>query len=80
MEQTLKTHLLTLCGSYCESKNVSPKTVAQSACGDWRFFDRLEKGASFTIRIYDRAVRWFSKNWPDNQPWPEGLKRPEIMP
>lgn len=37
------------------------------------------KGArtTFTVRRYDDIVALFSKHWPNNAAWPEGIERPK---
>ncbi|RXF72091.1 hypothetical protein [Hansschlegelia zhihuaiae] len=76
MEADLSAHLRTCASAFAEAKGVELVTVARRACGDWRFFDRLETGASFTIRKYDDAMAWFSDNWPEGLAWPVGVPRP----
>jgi hypothetical protein len=59
-------------------------TISKYCRGDPRFFDTLEaqeaeyqrtgqradKKGSFTLRIYDDVVLWFSKNWPPDVDYP----------
>lgn len=77
MEHTLRQHLLDLGTAFCAETGYAPKTVAQKACGDFRFFERVQNGASFTVKTYDRALQFFSDNWPKRMPWPDGIERPE---
>lgn len=76
MEQTLRQHLLDLGAAYCAETGYASKTVAQKACGDFRFFERVQSGASFTVKTYDRALQFFSDNWPRRMPWPDAIERP----
>lgn len=79
MEPTLRDNLFKLRDAYCGKTGASHSTVAQGACGDWRFFDRIGKGsASFTARTYDKALLWFSTRWPADVSWPEGVERPVV--
>ncbi|WP_018261334.1 hypothetical protein [Methylobacterium sp. WSM2598] len=82
MEQTLRDHLFALRDAYCAHTGTSSTTVAQAACGDWRFFDKVgdAPAASFRIRTYDRACQWFADHWPADVPWPAGVERPEPTP
>ena len=80
MEQKLRTHLLDLGAAYCAETGYAMKTVAQKACGDFRFFDRVQNGASFTVKTYDRAVRFFWDNWPRGYEWPADIPGPETEP
>ncbi len=82
MEQTLRQHLFMLRDAYCGHTGASSTTVAQAACGDWRFFEKVgdAPGASFRIRTYDRARQWFSDRWPEALPWPKDVPRSAPTP
>ncbi|WP_414146115.1 hypothetical protein [Acetobacter indonesiensis] len=36
----------------------------------------MKTGGSITIKSFERAMTWFSDNWPENQPWPDAIERP----
>lgn len=77
MERTLSHHLTDLAAAYTSAMNVSLATLSERAAGDWRFFQQVAAGAlNFRIRSYDRAIAWFSTNWPEGVEWPEGVPRP----
>lgn len=78
METDLRRHLETCAATFANATNREASTVARLAAGDWRFFDRLTEGASFTARKYDVIMGWFSENWPSSHPWPTGVPRPSI--
>lgn len=49
------------------------------------FFDRLRKvtpkqkrPVSTSADNADKAVKWFSENWPDGASWPAGIPRPPV--
>lgn len=76
MEADLRHHLTTCAAAYGEAKGIGAVTVARLAAGDWRFFERIEGGASFTARKYDAIMSWFSVNWPVGLDWPVSVPRP----
>lgn len=76
MESTLRRHLQTCATEFAKATEREPSTVARLATGDWRFFDRINEGASFTARKYDAIMGWFSANWPDGVAWPNETPRP----
>ena len=39
-------------------------------------YSRLKCGRTLTILRADRALRWFSDNWPTNLAWPPDIPRP----
>jgi hypothetical protein len=49
---------------YAGERKLELVTVARLATGDWRFFQRVTEGASFTAKKYDGIVAWFADNWP----------------
>lgn len=77
MEAELRTHLIALATRYATARKIELVTVARLATGDWRFFERIEAGASFTARKYDGIVAWFAANWPDDTEWPDEITRPD---
>lgn len=78
MESTLRRHLETCAAEFAKATQREPSTVARLSAGDWRFFDRLSDGASFTARKYDAILGWFAANWPAATPWPDDVPRPAI--
>ncbi len=76
MESELRTNLRTCAEAYAGARAIELSTVGRLAAGDWRFFDRIMDGKSFTARKYDETMRWFSANWPDALAWPVGVPRP----
>lgn len=76
MEQELRAHLEILAAAFARVTKREPSTVARLAAGDWRFFERLDGGASFTARKYDAILAWFGANWPEGAVWPADVPRP----
>lgn len=75
MESTLRRHLETCAAAFAKATGREPSTVARLSTGDWRFFERLKEGSSFTARKYDAIMVWFCINWPANVPWPSSVPR-----
>lgn len=79
MEEELRNSLQVCVAAYAAAKQCSAATVGRLAAGDWRFFDRLNDPAkTFTARKFDEVIGWFSRNWPPETPWPDGIQRPTI--
>lgn len=76
METDLKRHLVACAEAYAGVKRLEMVTVARLATGDWRFFERIETGASFTARKYDGIMGWFARHWPTDTAWPTDVPRP----
>lgn len=63
--------------TFAASQSISLATLGRRSAGDWRFFERVEAGATtFTARKYDEVMTWFSEHWPDGLDWPVGVPRP----
>lgn len=77
MEADLKRHLVACAEAFGAARKLESSTVARLATGDWRFFERIDGGASFTARKYDAIMGWFSINWPADAAWPSNVPRAE---
>lgn len=77
IEAALIRSLRSCADAYCVATGSALSTVARKALGDWRFFDSVEAGATFTARKYDVAVQWFADHWPETAVWPEEVERPK---
>lgn len=38
----------------------------------------IERNADMTTARFEASMEWFSANWPENTPWPEGIERPFV--
>ncbi len=68
--------LLSLFDRYCAATGLSEARVSTLVLnGGWRA-EKIRRGASFTVRTYERALAWFSANWPEKTEWPAEVERP----
>lgn len=72
----LRLTLLTVARTYSEASGRSLARVATLIHNQGALFKKLEAGGSCTIATFDKAMRWFSANWPANTSWPDGIARP----
>ena len=80
MKTQLLRHLTACASAYGHENNLSQRDVAALALGDRIFFERVENPEkTFTIRTYDRGMRWFSSHWPSALAWPLDVPRPTIL-
>lgn len=47
--------------------------------GDGKTFARIAAGGDLTTGNFERAMRWFSENWPEGADWPSEVERPAII-
>lgn len=68
-------HLLTVARRYAELEGVGLSTVSSRAFDDGKKLPAIESGADIQVRRLERAMQWFSDNWPDAA-WPADVPRP----
>jgi hypothetical protein len=67
--------LLKVARRYGEIEGVTLSTVSSRALDDGKKLRALELGADINVGRLERALRWFSENWPDGE-WPSDVPRP----
>lgn len=77
MEAELKAMLSAVGAEFSRATGRKPSGVWASAAKDARFMKRLEDGQTFTVKVFDNAMAWFSANWPDGATWPTNVPRPD---
>ncbi len=81
MEELLRQHLARCAAAYSEEKGVSKPALGLTILRDNTFFRRaVDERQGFTVRTYDRVMRWFAANWPANAIWPDDVPRPDLYP
>ena len=68
--------LLTLFKCYCGRVKLSQARVSTLVFNHGGRIARIRAGRDFTVGSYERALRWFSDQWPKGLSWPEGIPRP----
>lgn len=71
-------HLCDLARRYGEAEGVEPVTVSWRVFGDSKKLAAIEGGADIQLGRFEKAVRWFSVNWPASAVWPSTLPRPVV--
>lgn len=72
----LRTQLLTVSDLYCTAAGVSRSRVSTIVLSGGRRLDRIEGGGDVSTATFERAMQWFSDNWPEAADWPSGVSRP----
>jgi len=68
--------LIRVARRYAELEGVPLSTVSSRALNDGKKLGALERGADINVSRWERAMEWFSVNWPDGE-WPSDVPRPE---
>lgn len=75
--------LLALAKEYGRAQGAAPSTVSWRVFGDTKKLGAIQDGADIGLRRFERALDWFSANWPDSASWPSDVPRPspaEVSP
>lgn len=78
MEETLRTHLIVLADAFHAATGMSRQSIGKAALRDNTFFKRLNDGDGFTVKTYDKLVKWFAAAWPAGTIWPPEIERPVL--
>lgn len=70
--------LLKVARQYGEAEGVPLTTVSSRALNDGKKLTALEGGADINVKRLEKALVWFSANWPSTARWPDEVLRPEI--
>jgi hypothetical protein len=74
MEQ--RTNILTLLRHLCEHLGKSHWAISMRIFAKGDFFQKLLAGGDCRTSTAERALQWFSDNWPDDLAWPRDIARP----
>lgn len=72
--------LLVVAHAFGEAAELPETTVSWRVFGDTKKLPRLKAGADLQTRRLERAMRWFSTNWPEGHAWPDGVPRSIAAP
>lgn len=70
-------HLIDLANRYCAATGKTRIALSKRVFNDGKVLDNLVDGKDITIGRFERAMRWFSENWPEGAEWPKHINRPK---
>lgn len=68
--------LLTLARAYGEAEGVGLTTISSRVFNDGKKLDAIAAGGDLYSGRLNKAVQWFSDNWPAGLDWPATVARP----
>lgn len=68
--------LLAIAHAYAVGADVSLTTVSSRVFDDGKKLAAIEAGGDIYSGRLNRALLWFSDNWPDGAEWPSDVPRP----
>lgn len=69
-------HLIQLANHYCAATGKTRVAVSKRVFNDGKVLNNLVDGKDITVGRFERAMRWFSDNWPEGAAWPDEVPRP----
>jgi hypothetical protein len=69
-------HLILLIETFASARGLSPSRVSTVALNAGHTYQNLLDGKDITVGRFERAMRWFSENWPEDAEWPADVPRP----
>lgn len=73
---TLREQLLTVADSFVAHTGRARSTLSNRIFTDGGRLDGIAAGKDLNTRSFERAMAWFSANWPDDLSWPDDVARP----
>ena len=75
--ETLRAKLVRLADAFGAAKGLSRGTVSDRVFGAGHVLGGMAAGTrDCSTGTYEKALQWFSDNWPDDVSWPAGIDRP----
>lgn len=71
-------HLLSVADAYKSALSIEDTTVSARVFDDSKKLAALRDGADITVSRFNKAMHWFSDNWPDGAVWPKSVARPDM--
>ena len=69
--------LQTVSDAYCDLRQLRREQVSYRIFADQRRLGLVFGGGSgLTVANYEKAMGWFSGNWPEEAEWPTDVERP----
>lgn len=77
---TLREQILVVADTFAAASGIGRKRVSTLVMKGGGKLDAIADGGDLTTGSFERAMAWFSLNWPAGAVWPEGVARPEKFP
>lgn len=75
---TAREQLLTVASAYAAARDISIARVSTIVFNHGRRLRGVAEGRDICTGTFERAMLWFSRNWPDDTEWPDGISRPVV--
>lgn len=77
----MRDDLLRLITKYQELTSESDSWVSNKLFGNGTKLPAFREGGGMDIAVYERAIHWFTENWPKGQrhEWPTGVRKVFVL-
>ena len=72
----LRDQLIAVSDSYAAHRGLSRARISTIVFSSGMALDRIVAGRDLNTGSFERAMQWFSENWPDGAVWPDDVPRP----
>lgn len=76
----MKDQIVIVADRYAAAVGIGRKRLSTIVFNRGAKIDDIADGGDLATGTFERAMRWFSENWPAAVEWPEGIDRPGTMP
>lgn len=77
---TLREQLILVSDEFGRARGIGRQRVSTIVLNRGSTLDLLAQGRSdLNTGTFERAMIWFSENWPDGAEWPAGVPRPILQ-
>ena len=73
---SLRDQLIAVSDIYAAHRGLSRARVSTIVFSSGMSLDRIASGRDLNTGSWERAMRWFSDNWPEGAAWPDEVPRP----
>ncbi len=75
----LREQIIVVADRYAEAAGIGRKRVSTIVLNRGSKLDDIAEGGDLTTGTFEKAMEWFSKNWPAEVDWPADVPRPCII-
>lgn len=76
----MREQIIAVADTYGAANGVGRKRVSTIVLNRGSKLDDIAQGGDLTTGTFERAMLWFSVNWPVEHSWPSGVPRPVPHP
>jgi hypothetical protein len=76
---TLREQLMLTSSHFAQQRGLSLSRVSKLVFNDGKTLGRVGADGDVTTSTYERAMEWFSTNWPEGAEWPADVRRPQPL-